>query len=1133
MNQKDQSLSWVRAVAGRSPHRAPVAAWALALACAAHADPPPISIYGTGSDANSGATFSLNTTISSTSTVQLSSGVLLSGTGPTVINGALQYNQADSLLTITNLLSGTGSLTLMNTGTLKLTAPTVGSLIPLNMTVNANSGHLTTTESPAGSLTGVFQFGVSGTGTLNVAGGRVSAHSVHAGVNSTGVGTINVSSGTLALRQSLLIGGSAGGTGTLNVTGGKVTGVTGSGFAEGMTIGFKVASGVNSVGTANISNGGEVHVAGNSSHLAEGDGSTGVINVTGTGSYLKTGQFVIGAGNNTSGTINITDGARVDMLSNISVGGPGNFSATDSNNRSALVIISGGSMQTRGAAIGFTGSGTSSMVVNNNGQLLINGLGSTESTGILQIGGSGSAKASLDISDGGYVVVTASLKRGGAGTLNLNQGGTLQIGGVGGNLSLWTIATTGATGSGSNGVLEGDLDFAGTLKFAQNGSSSYNGVLSGSGDLVKTGTGTVLLGGNNSYTGGTTLTSGTLGLNSANAIGTTGTITFDGGVLQATSYNTTDYSPRFSKADGQKYAIDSNGQTLTLAGDLTSVGGSFRKVGSGTVNLTGANAFASGTIQGGVLIGSASSLATSGNFDIATGCELRMDVASSLSTWGGGLTGSGTFTKTGAGTLVMTSSGGSGSGTLAIDGGAVRGDTSSIKRQVKIGAGCTLIFDQTFSGTYTRNLSGDGSVLLSNTGTVTLTGTSSYTGGTTVAYGRLIGRTTNLKGSIVNNGTVEFAQSSTGTYAGDMSGSGSLVKSATGALTLTGSNSYSGGTEVEAGTLIGNTTSLSSAIRIYASGTVRYEQTSDGIYAGQLLGSGKFEKTGGGALTLSGSNGTYIGTATVFSGSLIGTTTSLPGKIINNGQVEFAQAGNGTYSGDLSGNGLVNKSGAGTVILSGSNTYTGATTISGGTLVVDGDSSAANGNVTVQNGARLGGSGTVGGLVTVDAGGTLAPGDSPGLLTLAGGLTLSAGSTFSWELAANTALVSDRGTLYDGVDITGGALTIGTGVISVLVFNGQGSTVDWSHGFWATDRSWMVLGAGSATGLPDDIQLTKDAFLKDLGDVRSQAKFGWSKQGNDLYLNYYAPVPEPATVCSLVAFTAAGLAVRILRRRQS
>ena len=113
--------------------------------------------------------------------------------------------------------------------------------------------------------------------------------------------------------------------------------------------------------------------------------------------------------------------------------------------------------------------------------------------------------------------------------------------------------------------------------------------------------------------------------------------------------------------------------------------------------------------------------------------------------------------------------------------------------------------------------------------------------------------------------------------------------------------------------------------------------------------------------------------------------------------MSFNSPGTQTYAGTISGTGSVVKNGAGTLVLTGSNGYGGTTNINAGTLLVNGDQSAATGFTTVFNGATLGGSGTVGGTVLVEDGGTLSPGNSPGVLTINGDLLLNGGSILDFE----------------------------------------------------------------------------------------------------------------------------------------
>src|SRR5215469_9016188 len=120
-----------------------------------------------------------------------------------------------------------------------------------------------------------------------------------------------------------------------------------------------------------------------------------------------------------------------------------------------------------------------------------------------------------------------------------------------------------------------------------------------------------------------------------------------------------------------------------------------------------------------------------------------------------------------------------------------------------------LTFNRSNALTYAGVVSGTGTVTQSGAGTLTLTGDSTYTGGTTISAGTLqlgnAGTTGSVTGNIVNNAALTVNRSNAPTYAGVISGTGTVTQSGAGTLTLTGGNTYTGATTISAGTLqLGN-----------------------------------------------------------------------------------------------------------------------------------------------------------------------------------------------------------------------------------------------------------------------------------------------------------------------------------------
>jgi fibronectin-binding autotransporter adhesin len=225
------------------------------------------------------------------------------------------------------------------------------------------------------------------------------------------------------------------------------------------------------------------------------------------------------------------------------------------------------------------------------------------------------------------------------------------------------------------------------------------------------------------------------------------------------------------------------------------------------------------------------------------------------------------------------------------------------------------------------------------------------------------------------------------------------------------------------------------------------------------------------------------------------------------GRINFNQANSTTLSSAISGTGSLYQFGSGTTILTAANSYKGATYVNAGTLLINGNQSAANGAVTVAAGARIGGSGTIGGAITVN--GILSPGNSPGVLTVAS-VVLGGSSTSVFEING-----AARGTQYDGVSIIADSgLTYG-GALSLSFGN--------ASAFGATTFDLF-----SFTGTPSDnfTSVTSTGFYAGTWSLESGI---WSLESGGQTLSFtpstgdlVVSVPEPATVAMALAGLACG-----------
>ena len=247
-----------------------------------------------------------------------------------------------------------------------------------------------------------------------------------------------------------------------------------------------------------------------------------------------------------------------------------------------------------------------------------------------------------------------------------------------------------------------------------------------------------------------------------------------------------------------------------------------------------------------------------------------------------------------------------------------------------------------------------------------------------------------------------------------------------------------------------------------------------------------------------------------------------------------------TTTGAISGTGGLNLIGNGPKSLDGVNTYAGPTAITAGSVRVNG-SITNDSTVTVASGAQLGGNGTISSTTTLQAGSILALVDGAGAsaLTFGKGLTADATSNTQWYLLSNTDAVASAGapTGYSQTRVTGGNLTLTSGATINLNFQyvlsgTQLSTVAWSDSFWGSSHSWKITdfsGAGTATLANYTISGT--TFADSTGallDLTTQGSFSITNDGQNVFMLFTA-VPEPTM--TVAALSTLGLVIAMRRRR--
>lgn len=645
--------------------------------------------------------------------------------------------------------------------------------------------------------------------------------------------------------------------------------------------------------------------------------------------------------------------------------------------------------------------------------------------------------------------------------------GTAANGLAAGTITVSGSVTMGDTNYGSasgaitlNGGTAINFGAAKTITTNNSATNVINTVVGGAAtSLTKAGSGTLRLNGANTYSGTTIVNAGTLQIGNYTGLNNTSGIT----VANGSTLNLVQV--------GTGTTTNSTNKNVSLNGTLGIIGGTstnrLNQTWTGNITLTGNSTITNNgnslwDIDGQIDLGS-NTLAFQ-----TDGTNSRID---------GNIIGSGgSLNKTSAQNLTLSGTN-TYTGTSTISGGRLQ-----FAKQVSLynntpanWTAANIVVANT--GVLSLNVGGTGefttadvTTLLNNLGGANGTSSTGFAAGSGIAFD-----TTNTSGGSFT--VADAIADSTGTGGGSI---GVTKLGASTTLVLTNANSYSGTTTVFGGTLrlenagalgsssqvtlnsstttlsIGTDTALAGPKIVSTAGTIVSDRATPGTglthsFSGvSRLGSGNTNITAGPNVT--------SGTAAIQFASLdndSGTTANFglnptTANAIITGDVTMGATATGSANLTLGGDGSVNsiggsikkgsrdgttnvvKSGTGTWTLSGTaSDYTGTTTINAGTLLVNG-STPATSAVSV-NGGTLGGTGTVGGNVTVGTA-TVAPGNSPGTIVIDGNLGLGSGSVLAFELAAgDTTVGGGINDLIDGVnDLTlDGTLNVSSSPLGV------------------------------------------------------------------------------------------------------
>ena len=817
-------------------------------------------------------------TLTSTGTLTTTSGGVTASGGTVNLNGANNISGgllvsggavalgAASTLSSDSITVSSGSLEVganANNGALTISGGSItGAGTLTNTSVSATGGTIASTLAGTGGLT------KTGAGTLNLnnsvnsftGGVAVSGGTLVAGTENNLAGqAVTVNGGTLdiggvnnaATSVALSSGSITGTTGTLTtaLTATVATGVTASVNAilagsSGLTkngSGTLALSGANTYTGTTTVNGGTLETVGN-----EVLANTGTVSLVNAGSTFKLG------GNESVAALTGAATTSVNLQSyNLALGGG---VASGVINTNTTTMTGTGSVTKNGAGVLYLNNGNNNYsggFTLNSGEVAFTtsgtaGVGTVFGTGVVNLNGG--------------TIRSSSASSGRTIYNNVALNGAVQFGDTFSALSSMTVSTNvvgNATTLLGNSTIstysytEWQQGISGDFRLTKNGGgAASNNYLSlrGSNNIAGVTVNSGLLGYKNKYALGT----GTLILGDGATVGQDGTMTSYTGEVQADRTVANNISILGNAVFGLGQATGGNSINF-FSGEVD--------LNNGTRTLTLGNSTTfSGVVSNGGLV-----------VDNGTGTGSRYLALSGANTYSGGTTLlNNVYMNVGSDAAL-----GSGSLTFSGTNASLRAANNiTLANAIVLNNTATVDFinsatDMTLNGAIT----GSGGLLKTNSASLTLGGANSYSGGTTIAAGTLIGTTASLQGAITNNGALTFNQASSGTYGGVISGTGTLSKTNTGSVTLSATNSYSGATTVSQGTLLVDTTgSIASSSATVNGGLLNVNGTAGAVtvnMGGSLGGSGTvgaLSLNNGGSLNPGNSPGTLTAAQAIVMG---------------------------------------------------------------------------------------------------------------------------------------------------------------------------------------------------------------------------------------------------------------------------